>query len=181
MNSLIIEDNNEKNKQGIDEINNLINENPDKNVFLFVYMDGCGPCNSTIPQWDNIPRKLKQHDKHRHDIVTLRINKDLFPLLKNMGSEPMGYPSLRHVSKNGVEEFEDWQSPSGVKDRSTSSFVEWIEDKISKKKGVKKQRGGKWSIKYKKSINCRRPKGFSQRQHCKYGRKHKTRKTRKHK
>jgi len=26
-------------------------------------------------------------------------------------------------------------------------------------------------MKYKKSINCKRPKGFSQRQHCKYGRK----------
>jgi hypothetical protein len=35
----------------------------------------------------------------------------------------------------------------------------------------KKRRGGKWSLKYKRSINCRRPKGFSQRQHCKYGRK----------
>lgn len=36
-----------------------------------------------------------------------------------------------------------------------------------------KMKGGrrKWSLKYKKSINCRRPKGFSQRQHCKYGRK----------
>jgi hypothetical protein len=29
----------------------------------------------------------------------------------------------------------------------------------------------KWSAKYKKSINCRRPRGFSQRQHCKYGRR----------
>ena len=29
-----------------------------------------------------------------------------------------------------------------------------------------------WSMKYKKSINCKRPKGFSQRQYCKYGRKH---------
>ena len=28
-----------------------------------------------------------------------------------------------------------------------------------------------WSMKYKKNINCKRPKGFSQRQHCKYGRK----------
>ena len=35
----------------------------------------------------------------------------------------------------------------------------------------RRQTGGKWSQKYKKSINCRRPKGFSQRQHCKYGRK----------
>lgn len=29
----------------------------------------------------------------------------------------------------------------------------------------------KWSMKYKKSINCNRPKGFSQKQHCKYGRR----------
>ena len=29
----------------------------------------------------------------------------------------------------------------------------------------------RWSLKYKKSINCKRPRGFSQRQYCKYGRK----------
>ena len=29
----------------------------------------------------------------------------------------------------------------------------------------------KWSVKYKKSIKCNRPKGFSQKQYCKYGRK----------
>lgn len=29
----------------------------------------------------------------------------------------------------------------------------------------------KWSMKYKRSINCNRPKGFSQKQYCKYGRK----------
>ena len=39
--------------------------------------------------------------------------------------------------------------------------------KHSKKRG---QTGGKWSLKYKRSINCKRPKGFSQRQHCKYRR-----------
>jgi|688.fasta_scaffold738358_2 phosphatidylethanolamine-binding protein (PEBP) family uncharacterized protein len=45
--------------------------------------------------------------------------------------------------------------------------------KNSKSKTYKKhskQHGGKWSLKYKKSINCNRPKGFSQKQHCKYGR-----------
>ena len=41
-----------------------------------------------------------------------------------------------------------------------------------------KKMGGKWSIKYKKSINCNRPKGFSQKQHCKYGRKNHTKKNR---
>ena len=32
----------------------------------------------------------------------------------------------------------------------------------------------KWSAKYKKSINCRAPRGFSQRQYCKYGRNNAT-------
>jgi hypothetical protein len=32
-------------------------------------------------------------------------------------------------------------------------------------------KGKKWSKKYKESINCTHPKGFSQKQHCKYGRK----------
>lgn len=45
-----------------------------------------------------------------------------------------------------------------------------IKTTITKKKS-KKMTGGAWSLKYKRSINCKKPKGFSQRQHCKYGRK----------
>lgn len=43
----------------------------------------------------------------------------------------------------------------------------------TKKMKVKKTkiRSRKWSNKYKKSINCNNPKGFSQKQHCKYERK----------
>ena len=177
MKSLIIPDNNNgTNQPMIDEINKLLKNG--KNVFLFTYMDGCGPCNSTIPEWDNISTsdKLKDHLKHGDDVVTVRINKDLFPLLKGMGSEPGGFPSLRHVTNDQVEEFEDWQSPT--KSRSTDSFVEWINVKNKKQRGgkrnknkTKKNKPRKWSIKYKKSINCKRPKGFSQKQHCKYGRK----------
>lgn len=47
---------------------------------------------------------------------------------------------------------------------------ELLDKRMSKK-------GGKWSRKYKRSINCRKPKGFSQKQYCKYGRKNKKRKT----
>ena len=43
---------------------------------------------------------------------------------------------------------------------------------ISKKSTTKsKTKTKKWSDTYKKSINCKSPKGFSQRQYCKYGRK----------
>ena len=36
----------------------------------------------------------------------------------------------------------------------------------------------KWSRKYKKSIKCRKPRGFSQKQYCKYGKR--KRKTKNH-
>jgi hypothetical protein len=42
---------------------------------------------------------------------------------------------------------------------------------MAKSKSKSKKGGRKWSMKYKKSINCRNPKGFSQKQYCKYGRK----------
>lgn len=38
----------------------------------------------------------------------------------------------------------------------------------TKTKHARNLKGGKWSLKYKRSINCKRPKGFSQRQYCKY-------------
>jgi len=34
-----------------------------------------------------------------------------------------------------------------------------------------KKKTRKWSLKYKRSIDCKRPRGFSQKQHCKYGAK----------
>jgi hypothetical protein len=39
-----------------------------------------------------------------------------------------------------------------------------------------RKRRQRWSIKYKKSIHCRNPKGFSQKQYCRYGRRRQTRK-----
>ena len=52
--------------------------------------------------------------------------------------------------------------------------VRGTKKRVTQKRGTKtKKVGGKWSMKYKKSINCKHPKGFSQKQHCKYGRKSK--------
>ena len=53
--------------------------------------------------------------------------------------------------------------------------------KTKRRKKSKKMKGGAWSLKYKRSINCKNPKGFSQRQHCKYGRKKTLKKSRKKK
>jgi hypothetical protein len=86
---------------------------------------------------------------------------------------------MRFITNGGktVENYED--SNIDTKDRTIDSFIKWINsktmDNIGKRnktmKGGKKTNGGKWSRKYKRSINCKRPRGFSQRQYCKYSRK----------
>jgi hypothetical protein len=40
----------------------------------------------------------------------------------------------------------------------------------SKSRRKSQQTKRKWSRKYKRSINCKQPRGFSQKQYCKYGR-----------
>jgi outer membrane murein-binding lipoprotein Lpp len=60
-------------------------------------------------------------------------------------------------------------------DTMTSEYrVLTINQNIGQGKKLRKsknrgKRGGAWTAKYKKSINCRRPHGFSQKQYCKYG------------
>ena len=63
------------------------------------------------------------------------------------------------TEKNGIESDEKTTFLGGRK-------------RTSRKRTSRKRTSRKWSIKYKKSINCSRPKGFSQKQYCKYGRKH---------
>ena len=189
--------NNTDHQLKIDNLNNDISSG--KHIFLFLFMDGCGPCNQTKPQWKNIKKHFKYHDNS--DIVVAAVNQLLFKKLNKSGNEPMGYPCLRYIKHPSIEEYED--SEISDKDRSTDSFIEWIKSKTGdnnikikrimggknmggKNMGGKimggkktkhnrtKRKGGKWSLKYKRSINCKHPKGFSQRQHCKYGRKPKT-------
>jgi|SaaInlStandDraft_2_1057019.scaffolds.fasta_scaffold00099_27 hypothetical protein len=64
---------------------------------------------------------------------------------------------------------------SKSKNNTKKSNVNKIKNGTNKSnaKKQKPKKGGKWSLKYKRSINCKHPKGFSQKQHCKYGRKKK--------
>ena len=47
-----------------------------------------------------------------------------------------------------------------------SSLTKSSRKKSLEKSTLKKNSPRKWSDKYKKSINCKKPKGFSQRQFC---------------
>ena len=182
----------------IDKLNKYLS-NKDAKVFILFYMEGCGPCNETRPEWSKLKNVLSNDFLNKEDIVIVSVDKDLYGKLKNANKEPMGFPTIRFMTNAGenVQTYED--SDVSNKDRKIDSFVEWIKLKTGEnnittsetttgKSGgfkrkithrrnrqrsgrTKKFNGGKWSAKYKRSINCNRPKGFSQRQYCKYGRK----------
>lgn len=141
-----------------------------KLIFVLFYMEGCGPCNATRPEWRKIENVLSHKHKHNNNVVIVDVDQNVLKSLKYIKNQPKGFPTMQHICKKGhhSEDYED--SNISKKDRSIDSFVEWIEHHV-KKHGSHNMRGGKWSLKYKRSINCKRPKGFSQRQHCKYGRK----------
>jgi hypothetical protein len=180
--------------------------NKNTKTFILIFMEGCGPCNATRPEWSKIKNVLSPKMLNRNDIVIAAIDHKLAEKLANLKSKPSSFPTMKFIADGGItaENYED--SKIVKKDRTIDSFIEWIHLKTgetskhntkkhnntkkrntkkrnTKKRNTKKhhkkypynktqkQRGGKWSLKYKKSINCNRPKGFSQKQHCKYGRK----------
>jgi thiol-disulfide isomerase/thioredoxin len=175
-----------KDKNGktlIDKLNSMVHDK-DIQIFILFYMEGCGPCNATRPEWEKLKNVLK-NTKNNNNIVIVDIDQTLSDKLKGI-REPSAFPTMRYITNGGteVENYED--SSIDNKERTIDSFVEWInlktkDNKQYNKKGGKKtinnrtrkQKTRKWSNKYKRSINCRSPKGFSQKQYCKYGRNNK--------
>ena len=138
-----------------------------KPIFLFLYWVGCNPCELAKIEWKDIPSNLTKND----DIVVAAINKDLFSDLENIGASPLGFPDFRFIKGETIEEY---NGP-----RTTNDFSNWIRSKSGGMRGGKRitgkrrkqtkkrgKKGGKWSKKYKKSIDCKRPRGFSQKQYC---------------
>ena len=185
----------------IDKLNKHLRRDDNK-IFILFYMEGCGPCNATRPEWSKLENILTTDFLNKDNIAIVAIDKDVAGKLKNVGKQPNSFPTIRYITKSGKinENYED--SNIEKKDRTIDSFVEWIKNKtgekeittsevkvINKKSNKilnhkktrkhnrhikthkeKNQRKNKWTIKYKNSINCKKPKGFSQKQYCKYGR-----------
>jgi hypothetical protein len=174
----------------LEQLNKYLSNKNNKS-FVLIFMEGCGPCNETRPEWSKLKNILSKSNNNK-TIGVFSIDKDLVSKVSKL-KEPNSFPTIRYITDSGnkVENYED--SDISKKDRSIDSFIEWIKHKSGEKNitksetqsikktktnrrqngGTRKMRGGKWSLKYKRSINCNSPKGFSQRQHCKYGRKHK--------
>lgn len=89
---------------------------------------------------------------------------------------PPRVPRLTVEGAMNFERAEQQRRQDAAAERIRSQQRRRRQDRNSQTRNRSPQPGGKktkrkWSKKYKKSINCKRPKGFSQKQHCKYGRK----------
>ena len=128
------------NESGVIQLKNSINTN--KDIFMLIYMDGCGPCNQVRPEWKKLENVLHKHitNPKYKNVVIIDINKDILEQTKTNIKSPIGFPTITFVSKNGSiqENFEDSASPN--KNREIDAFVSWIETKLHKNAPIKNYR-----------------------------------------
>jgi len=116
-------------------------------------------------------RRKKQKQKHIFRLHTLYTIEGLQKQEEVMHLREY----LEEINKNMeiiLRKYEDTRTLADIKRGGQITRTR----KHTRKHARKHARRHKWSLKYKRSINCKHPKGFSQRQHCKYGRKNWTRK-----
>jgi thiol-disulfide isomerase/thioredoxin len=158
---LILHINSDEDRKEMEQFNEYLKKG--KHIFVLFYLEGCGPCNLTRPEWKKIENTLS--NEYDDSIVVADVDQSLMSNL-DVDIQPKGFPAIYHISNKGKSHTDYDDSNIDKKDRTIDSFKMWIETTTKQNKMV----GGKWSLKYKRSINCSHPKGFSQRQHCKYGR-----------
>ena len=191
-------------KGTIAELNKLMGAKNNK-TFMLIFMEGCGPCNATRPEWKKLQNVLPADFLNRKDVAIVSVDHIMADNITHLNPKPSSFPTMRYITNSGhtSENYEDCDID--VKDRQIDSFVKWMENKLGESDithykhaglhnhhkysshhnkrssasktraylggSTRRRRGGKWSLKYKRSINCKKTRGFSQRQHCKYGRR----------
>lgn len=151
--------------------------------------------NTVIADMDkNVFEKMKHNDKEQKQFKKVfELNSLLsgFPTIKYISTKNKNHDyedANIKVKDRTIDSFVDWITTTmnssntshtvthkAAKPKQRGGFV-YSKNKntLRNSKSLKttsKLTGGKWSRKYKKSINCKRPKGFSQKQYCKYSRK----------
>lgn len=83
----------------------------------------------------------------------------------------------RDLSKQPIPDTTKYDAAKKASNNINEMFIEISKYGGKKRKNKsRKTKKRRWSLKYKRSINCKKPKGFSQKQYCKRkGKKHLTR------
>ena len=101
-------------KKGINRVNqldDLLGVKTNK-AFVFIFMEGCGPCNATRPEWNKLRNVLSQDFLDRNDIVIASVDHTLADNLKNLKTKPSSFPTRTLQVK---QEKEDKPAENGLK------------------------------------------------------------------
>uniref|UniRef100_A0A6C0H6E1 Thioredoxin domain-containing protein n=1 Tax=viral metagenome TaxID=1070528 RepID=A0A6C0H6E1_9ZZZZ len=114
------------NSSNISKLKKEINSK-NKPIAMLVYMEGCGPCNATRPEWEKI--------KSDKDILIVDLNKDLLDNeLEQFIGTIDGFPTIKIIHPNGHKI--DYNG-----NRTADDFIKWIDLNANiKKKGGKKRK-----------------------------------------
>jgi len=127
-----------------------------KHVFVLIYLEGCGPCIATRPEWKKIENVIKDKYKTNDNLVVIDVDQELLKKMTKLKEEPKGFPTILYITDKG-ETSEEYDEPDSNTFRKVDSFVKWIDSKIKKQQGGKrKSRKTKKSKKSRKSMKSTR-------------------------
>lgn len=137
-------------------VNDIINNHP--HTFILIRMNGCGPCEATVPEWKKMCKIIENKKSKNSEIALINFEKSFLSNLNDVG-EVNGFPTIKYINRHKkiIEPYED--SSIKVKNRSSKSFVDWVNSKLSK---LTKKGGGihesaeKISLKQKHSAKAQR-------------------------
>ena len=117
-------DNDPNNINNYEILQNMIRDNQ-KNVFVLVYMDGCGPCKETLPEWHKIKKCSRiKHLKNNNSIVVANIERHMCQKMKDCPlAQISSFPTINHIKNNNYNSYND--------DRTVDAFSEWISNSIN--------------------------------------------------
>ncbi len=149
--------------------------NKDNKIFILIFMEGCGPCNETRPEWSKLKNVLSPEFLDRDDIYIYSIDHTLLndkdQNKTKIIQSPSSFPTMRFITNAGksVENYED--SSIENKDRSIDSFIEWIKSKTGEKNITKTEHNGGRKMRKTKTRKTRKTKRSSKHRKRRYSRK----------
>ena len=138
-------------KSEIGKLNSHIKKG--KPTFVLIFMEGCGPCNMTRPEWGKLKNVLPKYQKD-DNVMIADVDQTVLDELTSIKEKPMGFPTMLYIEGNQLENYEGG--------RTITDFVKWIEGKKKKKMEQKggKSRNIRKTKKTKKTNKSRNPRNL---------------------
>jgi thiol-disulfide isomerase/thioredoxin len=113
-----------------------------KHVFVLIYLEGCGPCIATRPEWKKIENVLKDKYKANDDLVVIDVDQTLLKKMTKLKEQPKGFPTILYITDKGKTS-EEYNEEDETIFRKIDSFEKWIDSKMKKQKGGKRRKMSK--------------------------------------